>query len=294
MSKLLLCIRGRKAAVAADIWSIKFFGEDWRPTSRRVFVKHIELKPHERPRITDNMLLTSSNKIRERQPERNDIQGCFRGRMLSLLTPVAMNRVWHLEHLMSKKNPSSHGDEPRRRPMEHRALGHDVPGPCERAGDKQGPQGTDFCEELLVVHKGVRLRLTRNLDKDRGFINGTVVFVEHMLRKDVFVESRLDGTFLLVHPITVPDGRLFVAATHAYATTMRRVQRATLAAVAMRFDRRNPNRGCAFAGLSREMQTTDAFLISPRVAPRSNSSPTGRLLWSQRRRRRRSERSELW
>eukprot|EP00969_Alexandrium_andersonii_P125929 5567194-Alexandrium_andersonii.AAC.1 len=39
----------------------------------------------------------------------------------------------------------------------------------------------------VVLIPGMRVRLTRNVDKDRDFVNGAVAEIEHVLKKDVCV-----------------------------------------------------------------------------------------------------------
>lgn len=46
---------------------------------------------------------------------------------------------------------------------------------------------------------------------------------------------------------------------YAYATTMRRAQGSTLDLVGLKFDRRRPDRGYAYVGVSRAKRRTDVF-----------------------------------
>lgn len=61
---------------------------------------------------------------------------------------------------------------------------------------------------LLDLQPGMRVRLTRNLDKERGFVNGNVGVIETMLTKEVFIMKTVQGTKLLVHPVTA-QGQTF-------------------------------------------------------------------------------------
>ena len=102
----------------------------------------------------------------------------------------------------------------------------------------------------MIIAPGITIRLTRNLDKPRGFVNGAVGII-----RDVFVDSssftvRLStGIMVLVHPITekckytsgyeedAPKYFSFLPATYGYATSIRRAQGASLDAGIIYFDR---------------------------------------------------------
>ena len=74
----------------------------------------------------------------------------------------------------------------------------------------------------ILARPGVVLRLTRNLDKRRGFVNGVTAIVEEPLRGNSVFTARLVGTgkLVLVHPIT-EKGPTFLPCCYGYATTIR-------------------------------------------------------------------------
>lgn len=84
----------------------------------------------------------------------------------------------------------------------------------------------------MIFAKGMRIRLTRNLDKDRGFVNGAVGTIHHMLSPCTFVLKTDRGVMLLVHPVA-QDGQVFMPCSYGYAMTIRRAQGSTLGIVAL-------------------------------------------------------------
>eukprot|EP00438_Fugacium_kawagutii_P014124 Skav213970 [mRNA] locus=scaffold2200:210549:218889:+ [translate_table: standard] len=57
-------------------------------------------------------------------------------------------------------------------------------------GDPQAEAG------LMVLQEDMRVRLTRNLDKDRGFVNGNIGTIKKMLRRDVFILESTRGVWV--------------------------------------------------------------------------------------------------
>ena len=114
--------------------------------------------------------------------------------------------------------------------------------------------------QRVVLAAGMRIRLTLNVDKERGFVNGNTGIVRSMLRSDVFLLHSDQGIPILVHPVT-QKGRKFLPVTYGWATTMRRAQGATLEKVGLWFDRKLPDRGYAYVGLSRAKRRADVFLM---------------------------------
>ena len=110
------------------------------------------------------------------------------------------------------------------------------------------------------------LRLTRNDDKQRGFVNGaTCVVIESLLGNSVFI-CRLVGTgnYVLVHP-REEDGCRFLPCVYGYATTIRRAQGADLDHGCLYFDHTRPAaRGYGYVGASR-FKTRDGCYIFGKV-----------------------------
>ena len=72
---------------------------------------------------------------------------------------------------------------------------------------------------MFYAHPGVLVRLTRNIDKDRGYVNGAVGSVRRVLSRDkcdtptVFTVELSSGVLVLVHPV-VANGRCFLPCTY--------------------------------------------------------------------------------
>ncbi len=72
----------------------------------------------------------------------------------------------------------------------------------------------------IVAKKGLLIRLTRNLDKQRGFVNGAVAEVWEALEgNSVFIAKLVgSGNLVLVHPMW-EDGVKFLPCCYGCATT---------------------------------------------------------------------------
>ena len=81
----------------------------------------------------------------------------------------------------------------------------------------------------LLARPGIVVRLTRNFDKQRGFVNGAVGTVCESLEGNAVFTVRLHGTgnLVLVYPME-EDGARFLPCCYGYATTIRRAQGASL------------------------------------------------------------------
>ena len=106
----------------------------------------------------------------------------------------------------------------------------------------------------IVAVKGVLMRLTRNFDKTRGFVNGALAFVfEPLHGNEVFVAQLLEsGNMVLVHPME-ENGIKFLPCCYGYATTIRRAKGASLDQGCVYFDqkKRPAGRGYAYVAVSR-------------------------------------------
>ena len=233
-------------------------------------LRHVELQQHPLARSNDPTLLDFLATIREEQPSKNQIQAFFGNRRFAAgkncrkdshiasavaesmrieqetgkpftfltVTNQGARRINHTRCLME------FGDHERVQNAER----YTIPGDPDLAGD-------------AVVIPGMKVRLTRNVDKERGFVNGTLAEVEHILAKGVFVVKTPSGMRILVHPVRM-DGRTFVPFCYGYAMTIRRSQGSTLASVGLWFDHCFPaDRGYAYVGASRVRNATDLWLM---------------------------------
>jgi hypothetical protein len=106
----------------------------------------------------------------------------------------------------------------------------------------------------ILARPGIVVRLTRNLDKQRGFVNGATGVVQYSLRGNAVFVVRLVGTgnFVLVHPMS-EDGATFLPCCYGYATTIRRAQGASLDHGCVYFDQKkhHAGRGYGYVAVSR-------------------------------------------
>ena len=105
----------------------------------------------------------------------------------------------------------------------------------------------------IVLRPGLQLRLTRNLDKERGFVNGALGTVHVVLARHTCVVKLSNGALVLLHPVSADGvGHLFLPCVYGYATTIRRAQGATLQLGCLYFDHcYPPERGYGYVGVSR-------------------------------------------
>ena len=115
----------------------------------------------------------------------------------------------------------------------------------------------------ILARPGIVLRLTRNLDKQRGFVNGATAVVEYALEGNAVFVVRLVGTgnLVLVHPMQ-EDGCTFLPCTYGYATTIRRAQGASLDHGCVYFDQKwhHAGRGYGYVAVSRFKTRAGVYL----------------------------------
>ena len=115
----------------------------------------------------------------------------------------------------------------------------------------------------ILCKPGLLYRLTRNLDKRRGFVNGALaVCVESLKGHEVFIARLVSsGNLVLVHPVE-ENGQRFLPLTYGYATTVRRAQGASLDMGCIYFDQKNraAGRGYGYVAVSRFKSREGCFL----------------------------------
>ena len=238
-------------------------------------LRHIDLRMHEHARSKDPELLDFLHLVRQQQPQKQLVQAFFGNRRLARDCNMRRGRhVFEAVETMKRVEATSGRTltcltvtnagalkiNHTRCRMDfdgHEAVtnsaAHRVPGDPEYGGGD------------VVLIPGMRVRLTRNIDKERGFVNGALGEVEFVLRKDVVVVKTPLGVRHLVFPVTFPHkGKRckFVPVCYGYAMTIRRAQGSTLDLVALWFDHAYPcDRGYAYVGASRVRSAKDLCLV---------------------------------
>ena len=96
--------------------------------------------------------------------------------------------------------------------------------------------------------------MTRNFDKQRGFVNGALAAICESLDGNRVFTARLlnSGNMILIHPME-EDGARFLPCCYGYATTIRRAQGADIFHGCLYMDNRwhTAARGYGYVGVSR-------------------------------------------
>ena len=99
----------------------------------------------------------------------------------------------------------------------------------------------------IVAKEGVLLRLTRNFDKRRGFVNGALAIVCEELGHGVIIAKLVEtSTMVLIH-LMEEKGITFLPCCYGYATTIRRAQGASLDIGCLYFDQKKHMAGRGYA-----------------------------------------------
>ena len=107
--------------------------------------------------------------------------------------------------------------------------------PQENFRNFRGQEQAAATPYMMPVYEGMRVRITRNIDKENGFVNGMGGTVQRMRRNGVQVRTD-EGEVLLIHKVT-QDIQLRDGSWHrvtafplrlGYSTTLHKVQGATL------------------------------------------------------------------
>ena len=126
--------------------------------------------------------------------------------------------------------------------------------------------------QRFYANPGVVVRLTRNVDKDRGYVNGAVGVVRLILSRTrdgdvptVFTVELSTGVHIVVHPIfdKISGSTVsFLPCVYGYATTIRRAQGATYRHGAIWFNHRYPpDRGYGYVAASRFKSKDGLYLF---------------------------------
>ena len=205
-------------------------------------------------RTEDEQQLVFLNSIRTEQPQRDRLLGYFsdrhwRGHALEEFVSRGMQLA------VDKGQPFTWLTATNRGASEVCAAALRLSG----ITDDELRQGYD-CDpatksDLRIVAKpGVVVRLSRNFDKMRGFVNGAIGVVGESLRGNSVFTVRLlgSGNMVLVHPME-EGGQRFLPCCYGYATTIRRAQGADLIHGCIYFDQLKwpAARGYGYVAVSR-------------------------------------------
>ena len=176
----------------------------------------VELQQHAAARSTDPQMLEFLAHARVHQPSRNCLEWFFEGRKLSRDLDVAARQAVRVEQqnpgktftFLTVTNRGAQALNLARLKIEFPEAARKIEAMEDVVvGDPAAEAG------LLSLEKGMRVRLTRNLDKERGFVNGNMGVIVEMLTKESFIMRTVQGVLLLVHPIRVGN-TTFVSRLH--------------------------------------------------------------------------------
>ena len=175
-------------------------------------LRRVELQQHEAARSTDPAMLAFLAHARVHQPSRATLEAFFRGRHLSRNLSMAVQTARRIEAETGREFTFLTVTNKGAQAINLERLRAEFPDAAATIDNNQGVVGDPTAEAgMMVLQVGMRVRLTRNLDKERGFVNGNVGKVVKSLKKDVFIVETVQGVRILVHPI-IDGGTTFVPA----------------------------------------------------------------------------------
>ena len=229
-------------------------------------VQHIVLQQHAGARSAQPDMLAFLQHCRTRQPSRHTLGAFFGPRLWQRDLATAVAKARALEERAGKPFTFLTVANAGAAALNRAWVRQSFPAAAQQLEAGRGFPGDPSCgkeQENLVFCEGMQVRLTQNLDKDRGFVNGAVGIICRMLRQDVFVLRTAANVLLLVHPIWQKKHGQFMPVTYAYATTIRRAQGATLDLVGIFFDRKLADAGYGYVAVSRARLREEVFHIGP-------------------------------
>jgi len=211
-------------------------------------------------RSTDPDHLVFLNKVRDTQPDRKTLRKYFEGRhwqggmkeaVLAGLKKQAAEKTVFTWLTVSNKGAAKVNE-----------IALELHGITAAMREQGYPGDPKVDSSGIVVKPGIVVRMTRNVDKPRGYVNGAIGIVKDVLwNNSVFTVELSTGSMILVHPLREYD-RSFLPCTYGYATTIRRAQGATLDHGCLYFDLKfPPDRGYAYVAASRFRTRAGVFLF---------------------------------
>ena len=124
--------------------------------------------------------------------------------------------------------------------------------PTDPESNLDNYQGSALVAEVPLmqrIYKDMRIILTKNLNKEIGFVNGMRAVVLSASSKGIMVKTE-QGRRIMVHPWTSPDRVVHFPIRVGYASTLHKVQGATLPHITLWLDVPNMP-AAAYVALSR-------------------------------------------
>ena len=234
----------------------------------------VELQQHAAARSNDPDMLRFLHHARVHQPTRHVLSRFFEGRRL----PKDLNACAHKAIQVEKEQNTEFTfltiTNRGAAKINMARLALQFPNAARQLREGHGCRGDDaYGQGKLFFEIGMRVRLTQNIDKKRGFVNGATGTIVAIYAGNVIVVRTLANVLILVHQV-FKDSCSFMPVTYAYATTIRRAQGATLDLIGLYFDRKMADRGYAYVGASRARLRKNVYLVGK--IRRSDWLPVGK------------------